>query len=90
MFLAFKLFYHKIETKPNLLKSTFADVYGEGYTPTNYTGPEYTETVTPTETDVYVHDSVFLYCSSGSDGGALYCSGSVLRLLVEHHHSFLV
>jgi hypothetical protein len=69
--------------KPNLLKRTFADVYGSGYSPTNFTGPIYTSRITPSTSDVYVHDSVFSYCSSTSNGGALYCDSNVLRLLIE-------
>jgi hypothetical protein len=69
--------------KLNLLKKTFAGVYGQSYSPTNYTGPQYTQTLSPNANDVYVHDCVFSYCSSSSNGGALFCSSSVYRLLIE-------
>ena len=82
MFLGFILFFNKIET-PNLLKRIFEDVYGSGYNITEYAEPEYTKTLTATANNVYVHDSVFLYCSSSSNGGALYCSSNVYKLLVE-------
>jgi hypothetical protein len=72
-----------MEIKRNLLKSTFADVYGSGYTPSNYTGPEYTQTITPNANYVYVHDSVFRSCSSSSSGGAINCGSSVYKLLIE-------
>jgi hypothetical protein len=69
--------------KLNFLKRTFADVYGQSYIPVNYTGPEYTQTITINTENVYVHDSVFRSCSSTSNGGALSCSTSVVRFLVE-------
>ena len=72
-----------METKVNLVKRTFADVYGEGYSPYNYTGQEYTERIKPFANNVYVLDCVFRDCSSESSGGALYNYVNVHRLLVE-------
>jgi hypothetical protein len=73
-----------MEINQNLYKRSFSDVYGQSYTPTNYSGPEYTTTISLTTENVYVHDSVFRSCSSSANGGALSCSSSVIRLLVEH------
>jgi hypothetical protein len=70
-------------TEPNLIKGAFADVFGPGYTPKNYTEHETNITLTLDANNVYVCDSVFHYCSSSSDGGAIYCSNSVYNLLVE-------
>ena len=66
------------------LKTTFEDVYGLGYSPQEYTGTEYTQRkdVSGNE-NVYVHDCVFRNISSSEDGGALYCSSIVHKLLVE-------
>jgi len=72
-----------MEMNLNLLKRTFEDVYGSGYNITEYAEPEYTNRLNPTANNVYVHDCVFLYCSSSSNGGALYCSSNVYKLLVE-------
>jgi hypothetical protein len=72
-----------METKLKFQKSSFADVYGTSYSPTNYTGNKYTQTVTPTANDVYIYDCVFSFCSSSSNGGALSCGSSVYRLLIE-------
>jgi hypothetical protein len=72
-----------METKFNLVKRTFSDVYGQSYSPKEYKGPQYTQTITTNENYVYVHDSVFSYCSSSSSGGALNCGNSVYKLLVE-------
>jgi hypothetical protein len=63
-------------------KRTFADVYGPDCNATDYTGPEYTTRLAPVERDVYVHNCVFGNISSSEDGGALFCSSSVYRLLV--------
>ena len=72
-----------VETRLNFIKRTFEDVYGPGSNPTNYTGQEFTERLTPTASDVYVYNCVFRYCSSSSNGGALYFSNSVYKLLIE-------
>jgi hypothetical protein len=65
-------------------KTTFSDFYGPGQTNIKeYTGPKYTETQTPTDQNVYVHDCVFQSCSSSSNGGALSCGSTVYKLLVE-------
>jgi hypothetical protein len=72
-----------METKMIFLKRAFADVYGQGYNPTNYSGHEYTQRLTPNSVNVYVQSCLFNGCSSSSDGGALYCSGSDYKLLVE-------
>ena len=66
------------------LKTSFEDVYGLDYSPQEYTGPEYKERTDASGNEsVYVHDCVFRDISSSVDGGALYCSSSVQRLLVE-------
>jgi hypothetical protein len=72
-----------METKFNLVKRTFSDVYGQDYSPKEYKEPQYTQTITPKENYVYVHDCVFSYCLSSSSGGALNCGNSVYKLLVE-------
>jgi hypothetical protein len=72
-----------METKSVFLKISFADFYGNGYSPKEYTGPEYTQTLTLNENYVCVRDSVFQYCLSSSNGGAIYCSNTVYKLLVE-------
>jgi hypothetical protein len=72
-----------METKFNLVKRTFSDVFGQSYSPKEYKGPQYTQTITTNENYVYVHDCVFSYCSSSSNGGALNCGSSVYKLLVE-------
>jgi hypothetical protein len=72
-----------MEMKFDFLKRTFADVYGNSYNPTNFTGPVYTQTLNTNDNNVYVHDCVFSYCSSSSNGGALICGSNVYRLLVE-------
>jgi hypothetical protein len=61
------------------VKRTFEDVYGEGHD-VEYTGP--LGRTTPFERNVYVHDCVFIDCSSESSGGALCCE-MVSNLLVE-------
>jgi hypothetical protein len=72
-----------METKEIFLQRSYADVYGTSYSPTNYIGNKYTQTLAPTANDVYVSDCVFSYCLSSSSGGALSCGSSVYRLLVE-------
>jgi hypothetical protein len=72
-----------MEGNRNLLKRTFVDVYGTGYSTSNFTGPEYTQSITTNAQNVYVHDCVFRDCSSTTEGGALSCGTSVNRLLVE-------
>jgi hypothetical protein len=70
--------------KSNFLKTAFDDFYGPGNTNiSEYAGTKYTSRITPTSQNVYVHDCFFYYCSSSSDGGALYCSSSVYKLLVD-------
>jgi hypothetical protein len=77
------MFFLNMETKFNLVKRTFSDVYGQGYSPKEYKGPQYTQTITPNENYVYVHDCVFSYCSSSSNGGALNCGDTIYKLFVE-------
>jgi hypothetical protein len=73
-----------IEMKIDVLKGAFDDVYGSGLNPTKFTAPEYTNRRIDTSTsNVYVHNCVFNGCTSSSNGGAILCSSSVLRLLVE-------
>jgi hypothetical protein len=67
----------------NLLKRTFSDVYGQGYSITTYAGQKYTQTININENNVYVHDCVFSYCLSSTNGAALNCSSNVYKLLVE-------
>jgi hypothetical protein len=83
MILGFIQFFSKKKMKLILSKRTFTDVYGPDYTPTDYTGLNYTERLIINENNVYVHDCVFYCCSSDSDGGALYCNYRVYRMLVE-------
>ena len=65
-------------------KTTFEDVYGSGCNPQEYTGTEYTERINESSFEnVSVRDCVFRNISSSENGGALYCSSSVHRLLVE-------
>jgi hypothetical protein len=65
-------------------KRSFADVYGQSYTPTEYTAPQYTDKrIDASVSNVYVHNCVFRYCTSSEHGGALSCTSSVIRLLVE-------
>jgi hypothetical protein len=72
-----------MKMKQTLVKIAFSDFYGQSYSPREYKGPQYSQTVTPNENYVYVHDCVFSYCSSSSNGGALNCGNSVYKLLVE-------
>jgi predicted outer membrane repeat protein len=72
-----------MEAKFNFLKRTFDDVFGGGYNPKTYTTIGYHQTLAPTASYVYVNDCVFSYCSSTTHGGAIYCSSSVYKLLVE-------
>ena len=66
------------------LKTTFEDVYGSDYSPQEYTGTEYTGRIDVSGNEsVYVHDCIFRDITSNAYGGALYCSSSVDRLLVE-------
>jgi hypothetical protein len=64
-------------------KRAFSDFYGQSYSPSEYKGPQYSQTETPNENYVYVHNCVFSYCSGSSNGGALNCESSVYKLLVE-------
>jgi hypothetical protein len=67
-------------------KTAFSDVYGPNYTPTNFTAPEYTDRrIETSQLNVYVYNCLFrdLISSSSNGGGALYCSSSGCRLLVE-------
>jgi hypothetical protein len=78
-----------MEIQTYLLKGTFEDVYGPGLNPTNYTGTEYSGThLTPTANNVYVYDCFFRDISYYSGGGALYCSRSVYKLLIEQSSFF--
>jgi hypothetical protein len=89
MFLAFIQFFNKLETNPNLLKRSFEDVYGTGLNPTNYTRIEYGGTrLTPSANNVYVYDCFFHDFSYSSNGGALSCSNSVYKLLIEQSSFF--
>ena len=72
-----------MEAKLLFQKRSFSDVYGTSYSPTNFSGNKYTQTLTTTANDFYVFDCVFSYCLSSSHGGALSCGSSVYRLLVE-------
>jgi hypothetical protein len=73
-----------METNLNLLKGSFEDVYGTGLNPTNYTRIEYSGTrLTPNTNNVYVYDCFFHDFSYSSNGGALSCSSSVYKLLIE-------
>ena len=72
MFLAFIQFFKSIETKPNLVKRTFEDVYGQNYNPTNYTGIEYNGTgINANAENVYVYYCVFRYCTSSTESTAI-------------------
>jgi len=65
-------------------KTSFEDVYESDYIPQEYTGHEYTQRIDASGNEsVYIHDCVFRDISSYSNGGALYCSNNVQRLLVE-------
>jgi hypothetical protein len=57
-------------------------------TPTPLQPNEYTSRQTPSSTSVYVSNCLFKSITSGSDGGALYCSTSVASLLVESSSFF--
>jgi hypothetical protein len=78
-----------MEIQTYLLKETFEDVYSPGLNPTNYTRTEYSGTrLNPTANNVYVYDCFFHDFSYSSSGGALYCSGSVYKLLIEQSSFF--
>jgi hypothetical protein len=63
--------------------------YFPGTNPTTTLVPkEYTSTQTPSDTYVYVSNSLFKQCSSSNNGGALSCSSSVTYLLVESSSFF--
>ena len=65
---------------PISFRTSFEDVYNI----TEYTVPEYTGTrLEPTGNNVYIHFCFFEELTSSEDGGAIYCRGSVQRLLVE-------
>ena len=68
----------KWEMKFEFLKRSFANVFGKGYSPTRYP-----QTITPNETNVYVSNCVFGYCSSNSSGGVISCGDSVYKFLIE-------
>jgi predicted outer membrane repeat protein len=78
-----------METNSKLLKISFEDVYGTGLNPTNYIKNEYTGTqLAPNANNVYVYDCFFHDFSSSSNGGAIYCSSSVYKLLIEQSSFF--
>jgi hypothetical protein len=57
--------------------------------PTTTLGPgEYKTTQTYSVSNVYILNCLFNGCTSGSNGGALYCSSSVTYLLVESSSFF--
>jgi hypothetical protein len=74
-----------MEMKLKPLKRAFSDVYGSNYNPTGYIRKEYTGTqrLAPSMENVYVFDCFFYSCLNPSGGGAVYCSSSVYRLLIE-------
>jgi hypothetical protein len=73
-----------METKLNMFKRTFEDVYGTGLNPTNYIRNEYSGTrLTPNTNNIYVYDCFFHDISYTSTGGAIYCGSSVYKLLIE-------
>jgi hypothetical protein len=57
--------------------------YFPGTSPTNLPSQTYTSRQTPSNTYVYVSNSLFRSITSTGAGGALYCSTSVTYLLVE-------
>jgi hypothetical protein len=68
----------------NVIKRTFDDVYGSGLNPTPYTAPTYTDKrIDISVTNAYVYNCLFRSLTNSNDGGALYCSSSVNKLLVE-------
>jgi hypothetical protein len=68
----------------NFPKRTFDEVYGHGLNPYIPTPKEYNgQSISTNSPNVYVHDCVFRSCTNTGNGGALYCSGSVIKLLVE-------
>jgi hypothetical protein len=78
-----------MEANPNLLKGSFEDVYGTGLNPTNYTRIEYSGTrLTPNANNVYVYDCFFHDFIYSSNGGAVSCSSSVYKLLIEQTSFF--
>jgi len=83
MLLAFIQFFNKLETK-----RTFEDVFGPSYTPINYAGQNITQTLNISQQNVYIYNCYFHHCLSSTDGGAIYCSGNVYRMLIERS-SFL-
>jgi hypothetical protein len=46
-----------------LVMKSFSDVYGQSYNPTNYTGSEYTQTLTTNDNNVYVRYCYVSYSS---------------------------
>jgi hypothetical protein len=60
------------------------DDHFPGTSSTSSFGPkEYTSKLTLSDTNVYVSNCLFNKCTSTGDGGALFCSTSVIRLLVD-------
>jgi len=51
--------------------------------PTSFQGNTYTSRETPSHTNLYISNSLFLSITSTSEGGALYSSNSVKYLLIE-------
>jgi hypothetical protein len=65
-----------------LFKSVWND-YFSGTTSPTLDSNQYNSRQTPSSSSVYVFNCLFNSFTSGSDGGALYCSTSVTYLLVE-------
>jgi hypothetical protein len=61
-------------------KTAFEDVYGSGYSLTQYTG---LSAGIPTRQNLYVHSCVFRDVSNTGYGGALSCEGGINRFLAE-------
>jgi hypothetical protein len=69
--------------KFTFIKRSFEEEYGNGYSLTNYSGIKNQQRITTTASYVYFHDCVFSNCLSSSNGGSIYCSSNVNKLLVE-------
>jgi hypothetical protein len=73
-----------LKIRLNPAKQTFQDVYESNCKPKEYHNEEYWQAINATAFEnVSVFNSVFINISSNICGGALYCNGSVYRLLIE-------
>jgi hypothetical protein len=68
---------------------TVWDDYFSGSSPSQtYVTTKYTTVQSTSSTNVFVSNCLFIGCTSASNGGALACSGSVQRLLIESSSFF--